>query len=358
MGDLSMSKLSAKDILTVDTNLESLSRRKVLGGIGGLALASSIPFNVNAQQRTKVVLSEAIHIALYTPVYTALKKGLFIKHGLDVDLSTAGGIALPVPVLLSGRGQFACTGTGMSVNATLEGGKMKCVAKIAGGISLFAIAKPGTKINSLNDFKGKRIATLRFPSNTISTPTYIMRMIGGFDPKDSGITFIELPPGAQATAVKDGRADVAIAFDWDATIGVEQFGLENVFSFANILGPIAFTSIFCTESYVQANAPTVQAFCNALAEAMKLLHTDPNMFAEISAQEFPQVPKDVIKIGSANFMKAPYVVPRNPIITKVDWDAIMKHEAGAGTLKQTLDYSQMVDNTFAIKAAKDFGLTN
>ena len=52
-----MSKLSAKDILTVDTNLESLSRRKVLGGIGGLALASSIPFNVNAQQRTKVVLS-------------------------------------------------------------------------------------------------------------------------------------------------------------------------------------------------------------------------------------------------------------------------------------------------------------
>jgi len=305
-----------------------------------------------------VVLSEAIHIALYTPVYTAMRKGLFAKHGLDVELSTAGGIALPVPVLLSGRAQFACTGTGMSVNATLEGGKMKCIAKVAGGISLFAIAKPGLKITSLEDFKGKTIATLRFPSNTISTPTYVMRSIGGFDPKAAGITFLELPPGAQAAAVKDGRADVAIAFDWDATIGVQQFGLENVFSFANILGPIAFTSIFCTERYVQANEATVQGFCNGLAEAMKLLHTNPKLHAEISAMEFPQVAPEVIQAGSSNFMKTPHVVPRNPIITKVDWDAIMKHEFGAGSLRQTLDFEQMVDSRFATKATSQFGLAS
>lgn len=353
-----MEKLTEGNVSNLVDDLTSPSRRRAVGSLGGLTLAAAMPMNVRAQPRTKVVISEAIRIALYTPVYTAMRKGLFAKHGLDVEISTAGGIALPVPVLLSGRGQFACTGTGMSVNATLEGGKMKCIAKVAGGISLFAIAKPGTKISSLSDFKGKRIATLRFPSNTISTPTYIMRTIGGFDPKEAGITFIELPPGAQAAAVKDGRADVAIVFDWDATIGVTQFGLENVFSFANILGPIAFTSIFCTESYIQSNGPTVQAFCNAMAESMKMLHTDPNTFAEVSKQEFPQVAPEVIKIGSSNFMKASHVVPRNPIITKADWEAIMKHESGAGTLKQTLDYAQMVDTQFATKATKEFGLSS
>jgi NitT/TauT family transport system substrate-binding protein len=341
-----------------DDSAPSAPRRALLGGLGGAATLAALPRAVRAQGRTKVVLSEAIHIALYTPVYTAIRKGLFAKHGLDVELSTAGGIALPVPVLLSGKGQFACTGTGMSVNATLEGGKMKCVAKIAGGVSLFAIAKPGVKIASLNDFKGKTIATLRFPSNTITTPTYVMRTMGGFDPKAAGINFLELPPGAQAAAVKDGRADVAIAFDWDATIGVKQFGLENVFSFANILGPIAFTSIFCTERYVQSNEATVQSFCNALAEAMKMLHADPALFAEISAQEFPQVAPDVLQAGSANFMKTPHVVPRNPVITKTDWDAIMKHESGAGSLRQTLEFEQMVDNRFATKAAAEFGLAS
>ena len=241
-----------------------------------------------AQSRTKVIVSEAIHIALYTPLYTAMRKDLFAKQGLEVELSTAGGIAVPVSVLLANRAQFALTGTGMSVNSTLEGGKMKVIAKVAGGVSLFAIAKPGLKINSLADLKGKTIATLRFPSNTISTPTYLMRSIGGFDPKEAGVNFLELPPGAQAAAVKDGRADLAIAFDWDASIGVTQFGLEVVFSFADILGPIAFSSIFVTEPYLKANGETVQKFTNALADAMKLLHTDPERLRGNQPAGIPQ----------------------------------------------------------------------
>ncbi len=332
-----------------------LTRRTVLNGLGAVALAP-LAMPAIAQGRTKVGVSEAIHIALYTPVYAASRKGLFNKHGLDVDVTPAGGIALPVPVILSNRAQFACTGTGMSVNATLEGAKIKCIAKIAGAISLFAIAKPGLKINSLADLKGKTIATLRFPSNTISTPTYMMRTIGGFDPKEAGVNFLELPPGAQAAAVKDGRADLAVAFDWDASIGVTQFGLETVFSFADILGPIAFSSIFVTEQYAKENGETVQKFVNSLADAMKTLHTDPNAFSEISAAEFPQVAPDAIKLGSKNFMQTKGVVPRNPIITRQDWEAIMKHESGAGTLKQTLPYEQMVDTSFAEKATKEFGL--
>jgi NitT/TauT family transport system substrate-binding protein len=334
------------------------SRREFLSAFGAAALSGTVTTPSKAQARTKVMVSEAIHIALYTPLYVAQRRELFAKHGLDVDLSSAGGIAVPVPVLLSGRGQFALTGTGMSVNATLEGGKMRCVAKVAGGISLFAIAKPGLKIASLDDFKGKTIATLRSPSNTISTPTYIMRSIGGFDPKAAGVNFLELPPGAQAAAVRDGRADLAIAFDWDASIGVAQFGLETVFSFANLIGPIAFSSVFCTEQYVRSNPETVQRFCNALAEAMKILHTEPNVYAEVSALEFPQVPPEVIRLGSKNFMETPHVVPRNPIITREDWDAIMKHESGAGNIRQTLPYDELVDPSFATKAAAAFGLAS
>ncbi|MBI5131370.1 MAG: ABC transporter substrate-binding protein [Rhodopseudomonas palustris] len=344
---------------TETTSLSTLSaptRRSLLLGTGALGLAAAFPMPSIAQSRTKVIVSEAIHIALYTPLYTAMRKDLFAKQGLDVELSTAGGIAVPVSVLLANRAQFALTGTGMSVNSTLEGGKMKVIAKVAGGVSLFAIAKPGLKINSLADLKGKTIATLRFPSNTISTPTYLMRSIGGFDPKEAGVNFLELPPGAQAAAVKDGRADLAIAFDWDASIGVTQFGLEVVYSFADILGPIAFSSVFVTEPYLKSNGETVQKFTNALADAMKLLHTDPNTFEEVSRLEFPSVAPEVVKLGAKNFMTTKNVVPRNPIVTKEDWDAIMKHESGAGTLKKTLPYEEMVDTAIATKAAADFGL--
>ncbi|MDH8174146.1 hypothetical protein QIG29_27200, partial [Klebsiella pneumoniae] len=75
-----------------------------------------------------------------------------------------------------------------------------------------------------------------------------------------------------------------------------------------------------TEPYLKSNGETVQKFTNALAEAMKLLHSDPNAFEEVSRQEFPTVAPEVVKLGAKNFMTTKNVVPRNPVITKEDWD--------------------------------------
>ena len=51
----------------------------------------------------------------------------------------------------------------------------------------------------------------------------------------------------------------------------------------------------------------------------------------------------------------PGVVPRNPIITPAEWNAVMAIEAGV-SLKQPLPFDRMVDNRFAEKAAAEFGL--
>ena len=76
--------------------------------IGGVCLAAQAgrPTTLLAQA-AKVTLSQALLIANYTPVYLAQQRGIFTKHGLDVDISTAGGIAVVVPVILSKRAQFA-----------------------------------------------------------------------------------------------------------------------------------------------------------------------------------------------------------------------------------------------------------
>ena len=174
---------------------------------GGAAIAIGAGARAQTPTLTKVILSQALLIANYTPVYLAQQRGLFAKHGLDLDISTAGGIAVVLPVLLSSRAQFALSGSAPAVNATLEGGPMKCIANIAGGTALLVLARPGTVVNSLNDFKGKTIATLHFPSNTNVTPKYVFSKLGGFDPAAAGTKLLEFPPGAQAQAVKDGRAD-------------------------------------------------------------------------------------------------------------------------------------------------------
>ncbi len=308
-----------------------------------------------AQGRTFVEISQALLIANYTPVYLAQQRGLFAKQGLDVSVSTAGGIATVVPIILSRRAQFALSGSAPSVNATLSGAAVKCIACIAGGTSLLVLARPGTKVRSPADFKGKTVATLRFPSNTNTTPKYVLGKLAGLDPAANNITFLELPPGAQTIAVKDGRADFAVVFEWDASIGVTQFGLEVVYGFADAVGPNCSSAIFATQAYLDGNGDTAQRLLNAIAEAMKIIHTEPGAYQAASAKAFPSVSAAAIHLGSERLLAMKDVVPRNPVITRAAWDKVMALELGT-TLKETLPFERMVDNSFAEKATATFGL--
>lgn len=328
----------------------NLSRRGLLAGAAATLVAPAF-----AQTLQPVEISQALLIANYTPVYLAKQRGLFAKQGLDVSISTAGGIATVVPVIISKHAQFALSGTAPAVNATLTGATMKCIANIAGGTSLLVVARPGTVIKSLADFKGKTIATLRAPSNTNTTPKYALTQIAKLDLAAEKISFIELPPGAQLGAVKDGRADLAVVFEWDASIGATQQGLEVVFGFADVIGPNSSSAIFTTLDYIDANKDTVQKLLNAIAESMKIIHTEKGAYEAASAAAFPTVAKEAVEQGSDRLLAMKSVVPRNPIISKESWDRVMTMELGTG-LKEALPFEKMVDNSFAERATEAFGL--
>ena len=328
-------------------------RSFVLGLAGGVgALALGLPGAGRAA--TPARISEAIHLGLYLPLYAAMNGNLFEKHGLTPELKSAGGIALPVPALLSGAADFAVTGSGMSINATVEGAQMVNIAKIAGMISVWVVAKKGTTFNGPEDFAGKTVATLKFPSNTFTTPTYAMKR-AGLDP-EKDVTFLQLPFGAQLQAVADGRADFATVFEWDASIGVTQFDLDVVYSLGEDLGPAVFSSTFVTKSFAEEQPEQVQAYCNAIAEAEKMLHEDDTLFSRIATKEFPTVDPAVIAAARPRFFGNVSLVPRNPTISEAEWRTMVDHEAGAGTLRADLPYEQMVDNSFAETATKEFGL--
>lgn len=324
----------------------------------GAATAPLAGLSTRAFAAGKVAIAEALRLGMYNSLYVAADKGLFAKHGLDVDLSTAGGIALPVPILLSGRGQIGVTSPGMSVNAVREGGKIKNIAKIVGGVSMWGIAKPDSKIRTIEDLRGKTIATLKFPSSTIQVPTYAIKTVGKFDPKEAGVTFLELPPGAQAAAVKDGRADIATAFEWDVSIAAEQFGLVPVLSFADVLGPLCFTTAMTTEETIASNPAAVQGFCNAIAEAQKLMHENNSVFTEVAEKYFPKVTPSVVASATKNFFGSKTAIPRNPTISADEWDRAMLLEQGGGAVQSALPYGQMVDNRFAEQATRQFGLAS
>lgn len=336
----------------------SVARRTVLLGAGSTAIAVALEKlggPASAQSLKTVKLSEAIHLGMYVSVYAAKQGGFFKKHGLDIAVSSAGGIALALPVVLSGNATFAVTGAGMSVNVTNEGAKVSNIAKVVGGVAMWAVAKPGTTMNGVADFKGKTIATLRFPSATIQTPTFAMKDRGGFDPDSAGVKFLQLPPGAQAQAVLDGRADFATMFEWDVSIAKEQFGLVPVFAFADIIGPLSWTTAIVQRSLIEQDASLVQAFCDAIAETQIALRADRELFVKTSVIEFPQVSEATIRAAADNLLAKSTAIPKSPTISKQEWDTDMAFEIAGGSIKTPRPYEEMVDNSFAQRAAAKFG---
>ena len=331
-----------------------LNRRSFIasGLVAGTALSTG---TLPAFANTSVSVSEAIRTAMYAPLYVAAHLGLYKKHGLDVEVQTAGGIALPIPMIQSGRSLIGVTSPGKSVNATREGASIKNIAKIVGGVSMWAIAKPGSGISKIEDLEGKTIATLKFPSSTIQVPTYAIRKALGVSPEEAGITFLELPPGAQATAVKDGRADVATAFEWDVSVGARDFGLEPVLSLADVIGATSFTTAMATEKAISENPDAIQAFCNAMAEAMAAMHADHSILTATGPAFFPQVDQDIIESAALNFFSSGVAMPKTPTISKDEFESAMSLELGGGSISEALPYEQMVDNSFAEIAAANFG---
>jgi len=340
------------------TSVHSASRRTVILGAGSAAIATAFGKlgggPASAQTLKSLKLSEAAHLGMYVSVYAAKHGGFFKKHGLDISVSSAGGIALALPVVLSGNATFAVTGAGMSVNVANEGAKVSNIAKVVGGVAMWAVAKPGVTVKSVDDFKGKTIATLRFPSSTIQTPTFAMKDRGGFDPASAGVKYLQLPIGAQAQAVLDGRADFATMFEWDVSIAKEQFGLVPVFAFADIIGPLSWTNAIVQRSLIEQDPGLVQAFCDALSEAQVALHADKELFVKASIVEFPQVSEATIRAAAENLLDKSTAVPKSPTISKKEWDTDMAFEIAGGSIKAPRPYEEMVDNSFAERAAAKF----
>lgn len=330
----------------------AVSRRLVLGGLGAVSALAATGRPLRAQGLTPVRVTTALRLANYTPAYAALREGIFEKHGLAVEIASASSVAEPISILNAGRADFAMTGTGMAVNSAIEGAETRVIAKMAGAIGLWFISKPGAGVKTLDDLKGKTIASYRFPSNTVSSPTYAMKSAGGFDPQAEGVRFIEGPLGSIIPAVVDGRADLGCVFEWDASIAEAQHGLEVSMPLAGVLGPIAFTSALVSRSYAAENPQVVQSFVNALAETMQLLHADPEVYRRVSAQEFDQVPPAAIKAGTRRLLGTEGIVPRDPMLSRQEWDAIVAHDLAAGTVRGQGDYDTLVDMSFAERAVQ------
>lgn len=240
------------------------------GGDGGGAAA---PGDAKIDVRLSPVVDGA-------PVFYAIDKGIFKKHGLDVTASQAvsGGPAM-IPTLLNGQIQLGATGPGTLAPVWAQGLPIKYVAPLSFGgtgdtdAQERLVATPKSGVTSLADLPGKTIAVPTLNNMGQITISALLEK-NGVDPKS--VKYIAVPYVEQQAALQSGSVDIAFTTEPYFTQIQQAMQITTLGAPGPALGPsLPNFMVVGVDSYIEAHKPSIREFQLALEEATDFLAKNP-----------------------------------------------------------------------------------
>lgn len=257
-----------------------ISRRHTLqGGLAtaGIAAVTS-PGILKAQSKgpTKVRYAEVVRSILYAPKYVAISNGIFTKHGLDVTMTTAQGGDKLMPLLLSGSADIGLLGPEVPIYVLNSDSPVKtrifCGLTVTDGFMLMGREKVAKFEWSM--LKGKEILGFRPGSTPLLYLEAALRK-NGIDPlKDVKLNNNVAIP-ARVGSWLAGQNQFGIFTEPDPSQLEIDGKAHFCASIGETVGPADYTVFCATEKFIKENPATVQAWTDAIVEAMRWTHSAP-----------------------------------------------------------------------------------
>lgn len=323
------------------------SAAAILGGLlVGAAFATAVPQGVVAQELKTVNFTEAVHNLGYINLYVGQHAGIFEKHGLDLQVSAAGGDTQAFAAVLGGSADFAIGDATMVQMSREAGGPGVVVGTVVQRAHYFGVSKNLEPMTDPAEFKGLTIVTSPEPNTNFSVAK---KMLEGADLEvGTDATILQVNPGTEIGAMLAGQADMAIAYQPSVSSAVAQ-GAKIVFDFASYVGPFCNTGIMVLPSTIESDPEMVQALVTAFEEASRLTYADPDFAKEVARMEFPDLAPEVV--DAAIDAQLEFRIPAESVITQRDqWDNLMEMQVYLGNVQGSLAFEEIIDNSFAENA--------
>src|SRR4051794_11487395 len=205
------------------------------------------------------------------PVWIAQDEGLYARQGLEVEPIYIAGAVKIAEALVGGEIAFGTTGASSAMGPGLEGADTIMVASWTNKLSFAAVVGP--QIQSVADFRGKRVGTVRRGSNSEIWAAAVLGRFGLEPERD----YTVLPIGGQpeqVAALQNGAIDVAVLIPpsnlyarklgFRELLDAREYGLD----YANV-GPVT------TRRYVREQPEALDRFLRASAEAVAMMFQEP-----------------------------------------------------------------------------------
>jgi NitT/TauT family transport system substrate-binding protein len=334
---------------------ERVSRRTLLAGIAAVAIGVTTlvwPIGVTqAQELKEVRFSEAVHNLGYINLYVGMHAGIFEKHGLEMNVTAAGGDTQTFAAVLGGSADFAIGDATMVQMSREAGGQGVVVGTVVQRAHYFGVSKNLEPMTDPRQFEGLTIVTSPDPNTNYSVAKRMLETAGLEIGEDA--TILQVNPGTEIAAMLAGQADMAIAYQPSVSSAVAQ-GAKVVFDFATYVGPFCNTGIMVLPSTIERDPEMVQALVTAFEESSRLTYSDPDFAKEVARMEFPDLPPEVV--DAAIDAQLEYRIPAESVVVQRDqWDNLMAMQVYLGNVQGSIPFEEIIDNSFAEKAVEELG---
>ncbi len=195
--------------------------------------------------------------------WVAKDKGLFQKHGLDVDMLFINGSTRGIQSLIAGDLDFTGAVGTSAINGRLAGGDVFIVSSLVNTLPYYIVGKP--EIKSAEDLKG-RSAAVHIPGTSADFALRLALKKFNIGYEDIKAVMVGGSP-ARVAAVMNGQLDFTMVTE-PGKIKAEQAGLKVIIDMAKLDIPFQFTCAVTTGRMIREEPDKVMAFVKAMAEAV------------------------------------------------------------------------------------------
>jgi NitT/TauT family transport system substrate-binding protein len=331
-----------------------MNNRKRWGfGLSAILLLSVIisACGTKSTETTKVRIGEVTRSLFYAPQYVALSQGFFKEEGLDVELTTTPGGDKTMTALLSGAIDVALVGSETSIYVSQQGSDDPVInfAQLTQTDGTFLVARKKVDKFDWNSLKGSVFLGQRKGGMPQMAGEFTLKK-HGIDPQKDLQLIQNIEFANIASAYSSGTGEFVQLFEPQASI-MEKEGKGFVLaSFGVESGHLPYTVYMTKQSFIKANAGTVQKFTNAVQRAQ--LWVAAKSVDEITTAVLPyfkdidvEIVKSVIKRYKDQGSYA-----ADGIVDEQEWNNLLDVMTSAGELKEKVAWKKLVNNTFAEKS--------
>lgn len=305
-----------------------------------------------SSSKTPVVLNEVAHSIFYAPMYVAIEEGYFEEERIDLTLVTGFGADKTMTALLTGEADIGFMGSESTIYTYKEGASDYAVnfAQLTQRAGNFLVSREPIDNFSWDMLTGKDVLGGRAGGMPEMVFEYILKK-NGIDPSadlaiDQSIDF-----GSTAAAFSGGQADFTVEFEPHAT-SLESKGDGYVIaSLGKDSGYVPYTAFSAKKSYLEKNPEVIQSFTNALQKGMDYVQTHtPAEIAKVIAPQFEETDLETITTIVQRY--AEQDTWKSDLIFEEDSFTLLQNILEeAGELDERVPYADLVDTTYAKKAA-------